>query len=188
MFAGKFTCFDWFVKLWRTCSFDELGICFEWDDGNWQIPEVQFQSTRDDIDVFIGARWDVCLLAICSNMFKNQEEEWKWRRKWECSNWKCHISTFPSQGELRSEGIVLKQCKKKQPEFYSRVSSIISLACLILTFAHLCMLSRGGCGLLVLADWALQCCELEWHSVMDDLLHADLALHFSPLLQGFSYS
>lgn len=30
-------------------------------------------------------------------------------------------------------------------------------------------------GLLVLADWTSRCCELEWHSVMDDLPHADLA-------------
>lgn len=32
-----------------------------------------------------------------------------------------------------------------------------------------------GHGLLVLADWTSQCCELEWHSVMDDLPHAALA-------------
>lgn len=33
---------------------------------------------------------------------------------------------------------------------------------------------QRGHGLLVQADWTSQCCELEWHSVMDDLPHADL--------------
>lgn len=34
---------------------------------------------------------------------------------------------------------------------------------------------QRGRGLLVQADWTSQCCELEWHSVMDDLPHADPA-------------
>lgn len=33
---------------------------------------------------------------------------------------------------------------------------------------------QRGHGLLVHTDWTSQCCELEWHSVMDDLPHADL--------------
>lgn len=58
---------------------------------------------------------------------------------------------------------------------FCEVSSIVRMACFVLTSSQLCMLSRAGRGLLVLADWTSQCCELEWHSVMDDLPHADLA-------------
>lgn len=60
-------------------------------------------------------------------------------------------------------------------QYFCKVSSIVRLACFVLTSSQLCMLSRAGHGLLVLADWTSQCCELEWHSVMDDLPHADLA-------------
>ena len=62
---------------------------------------------------------------------------------------------------------------------FCRVAAIIRLACFILTSPRLCMLSGAGRGLLVLADWTSQCCELEWHSVMDDIPHADLAKSLS---------
>lgn len=54
-------------------------------------------------------------------------------------------------------------------------AAITRLACLIRTFLQLCMVPRAGHGLLVLAVWTPQCCELKWHSVMGDLPHAALA-------------
>lgn len=129
--------------MWLTCSLDKPGVSIVWDDGNRQIPEVQFQCTCDDIDVFIGADWDICLLAICEDVRWNKED--------------------------KKKKIVTLQKREKN------LLSLIRLACFVLTSSQLCMLSTAGHGLLVLADWTSQCCELEWHSVMDDLPHADLA-------------
>lgn len=36
-------------------------ICNEW---NWQIPEVQFKCTSDNVDIFIHVHRNICLLTI----------------------------------------------------------------------------------------------------------------------------
>lgn len=47
-----------------TRSLDEFRVQFERNDGNGEVPQVQFQSTSDDVDVRIGTGTDVGLVAI----------------------------------------------------------------------------------------------------------------------------
>lgn len=79
------------------------------------------------------------------------------------------ISALTSPSGLRNKEIVLlwlcilqSSCYQPAGLFYSDFPSVMHAF-------------HRGRGLLVLADWTSQCCELEWHSVMDDLPHADLA-------------
>lgn len=60
----------------------------------------------------------------------------------------------------------------------------IRLAFFILTFPLLCMLSREAMAYLC-KHTTSQCCEMEWHSVMDDLPHAALAIRLLPSAAGF---
>ncbi len=87
------------------------------------------------------------------------------------------ISTFTSPCELRNEEIVLLWVEKKNLISFC----ILQRSCyhppglFYSDFPSVMHAFQRGHGLLVLADWTSQCCELEWHSVMDDLPHADLA-------------
>lgn len=48
-----------------TRGLDEPGVGGVRDDGDGQIPQVEFQSARDDVDVFVRFHRDVRLLASC---------------------------------------------------------------------------------------------------------------------------
>lgn len=54
-------------SVWLTCSLDEPRVSVVWDDGNGQIPQVEFERARNDVDVFIGLPRDVCLLTVCED-------------------------------------------------------------------------------------------------------------------------
>lgn len=52
-------------RLRLTCGLDEPGVGVVRDDGDGQIPQVEFQSARDDVDVLVRFHRDVRLLASC---------------------------------------------------------------------------------------------------------------------------
>lgn len=107
-----FACFKWLLK--PTCGLDEPGVRIVGDYRNWQIPEVQLQCARDDIDVFIGVHWDVCLLAICRDMWQDKGDNSGKMRVLVLKM--AHISTFTSQCELRSKDSAL-WCWGKKNQF-----------------------------------------------------------------------
>ena len=53
-----------------TCSFDESGVGVIREDRNGQIPEVEFQSTRDNVDIFISVHRDVGLLTLWERKYQ----------------------------------------------------------------------------------------------------------------------
>lgn len=154
-----------------TCSLDKPGVGAVWNDRDRKLPEVHLQRSCDDIDVFIGLRRDVCLLTICENVTMKSVKSCFFYTE------KANISTFPPQNEVRNKEIFWAQVKKTvySCSVFCQAAAIIRLSSFPLTLCELRMRFRAGRGLLVQADWTSQCCEPEWHSVMDDLPHADLA-------------
>lgn len=49
----------------RTCGLYKLWVGIIRDEWNWQIPEVQFKCTSDNIDIFIHIHRNISLLPIC---------------------------------------------------------------------------------------------------------------------------
>lgn len=142
-----------FVRL--TCSLNEPWVRVVWDDGNRQIPQVQFECARNDVDVFIGLPWDVCLLAIC--------EVARWKKKDEKKEEKADISKSHHSVKWREKKIVLLWVDKKIfCSVFCKVAAIIRLACFLLTSPLLCMLSREA--------MAYLCRQTEHRSAASDTL------------------
>lgn len=66
------------VRVWErqrlTGSLDEAWIRVVSDNRNGQFPEVELESTRDDVNIFICVHWDVCFLPIYTQSRK--ETDW----------------------------------------------------------------------------------------------------------------
>lgn len=54
----------------HTCGLYKLWVGIIRDEWNWQIPEVQFKCTSDNIDIFIHIHRNISLLPICMEKAK----------------------------------------------------------------------------------------------------------------------
>ncbi len=122
-------------SVWLTGSLDEAWICVIRDDGDRQVPEVEFKSTCDDVDVFIDVHGDVCFLSIWTH---------------------SHTNTFHPQLQGESVLCYWKQCDgncthpHRQHLFGSRDGTWRHLANFILFWARENTVMLHGAGALVL--------------------------------------
>lgn len=67
----------------RTCRLYKLWVGIIRDEWNWQIPEVQFKCTSDNIDIFIHIHRNISFLPICV-------EKALTLKPWKCREVKYH--------------------------------------------------------------------------------------------------
>lgn len=103
---------------------------------------------------------------------------WCWclHRRWLRCLSSRHLWWWKKRSKRAQLSLLLLGILTKEPLWFSG---------LFLFWLQLRMPSRAGRGLLVLADWTSQCCELKWHFVMDDLPHANLAISLAQCSRAF---
>lgn len=148
-----------------TRSLDEPRVGVVRNDGNGQIPQVEFERPRNDVDVLIGRPWDVCLLAICEEVRVRKD---KWRPTSALGSWQYEVreqeKTAPLRGWRRGKSSAALQSSSYQPP------GLVPSASRSAGPAF-----QRGRGLLVQAVRTSQRRESEWHSVTDDLPHGNLS-------------
>lgn len=87
---GKY-CAKWGRKGWEwkrggkgvilTCRLYKLWVGIIRDEWNWQIPEVQFKCTSDNIDIFIHIHRNISFFPICVEKALTLKP-WKCKQMW----------------------------------------------------------------------------------------------------------